>query len=385
MKNKFFTIFLLLLASTCFNSCGDDNDLDTEYLKKEALEQYADLVLANYEDSYNTALTLKLGIEGLLATPIYVAFEFCKTAWLDAREPYGQTEAFRFYGGPIDNATGPEGLMNAWPMDENFIDYVQGQPSAGLINNPAAQPVIDKQVLVGLNEILSETAIFTGWHAIEFLLWGQDLSPIGPGTRPYTDYIVGAGGTAANQDRRKQYLQVTGDLLLEHIAQVRDEWKTNGAYRQEFLNNKTSGEAMGLIFFGLKEFTITELAGERMFVAIDVQDQEHEHSCFSDNTINDLKMNLLGIKNVYFGIYTKTDGSTVSGRSFSEIVKIIDPKKDDELRAAFADAEAKINAIPEPFDQTILNNTPAITICIDALKVLGGRLEAAGKAIGAEF
>jgi len=385
MKNKNSTLLLLLLVSTCFITCRDDSDSDAESLKKEALEQYANLVLANYDDSYNSTITLQQTIDAFLANPTDAGFQVCKTTWLDARNPYGQTEAFRFSSGPIDDADGPEGLINAWPMDENSIDYVQGQPNAGLINNPVAQPVISKQVLVGLNEILSETSIFTGWHAIEFLLWGQDLSTTGPGERPYTDYVVGAGGTAANQVRRGQYLQVVTELLLEHIAQVRDEWKPNGVYRNEFLNDKTSGEAMGLIFFGLKEFTKTELSGERMFVAIDVQDQEHEHSCFSDNTLNDLKMNLIGIKNVYFGIYAKVDGSSVSGRSFSEIVEKIDRTKADAVRTAFADAEAKTNAIPAPFDQSILNDTASISIGIDALKVLGNRLEAAGKAIGAEF
>ncbi len=386
MRNKFTSLLLALFTTSIFLACGDSDDNSVEPLKKEALEQYANLVLANYDDSYNTALTLKQAIDAFLAAPTDAGFQACKTAWLNARNPYGQTEAFRFYGGPIDDADGPEGMINAWPMDENFIDYVQGQPNAGIINNPAAQPVINKQVLVGLNEVLSETAIFTGWHALEFLLWGQDLSTNGPGTRPYTDYIVGAGGTAANQDRRGQYLQVAVDLLLEHLAQVRDEWKSGGAYRQEFLNEKTNGEAMGLIFSGLKEFTKTEIAGERMFVALDSKDQEHEHSCFSDNTIADLKMNLLGVKNVYFGIYSYTTiGTEVTGRSFSDIAEQLAPAKADAVRAAIEDVESKMNAIPGPFDQAILNNDTEIAAVITALEILGDRLAEAGLAIGAEF
>ncbi|MBP6812176.1 MAG: peptidase M75, partial [Saprospiraceae bacterium] len=164
MRNKFTSLLLALFTTSIFLACGDSDDNSVEPLKKEALEQYANLVLANYDDSYNTALTLKQAIDAFLAAPTDAGFQACKTAWLNARNPYGQTEAFRFYGGPIDDADGPEGMINAWPMDENFIDYVQGQPNAGIINNPAAQPVINKQVLVGLNEVLSETAIFTGWH-----------------------------------------------------------------------------------------------------------------------------------------------------------------------------------------------------------------------------
>ena len=122
-----------------------------------------------------------------------------------------------------------------------------------------------------------------------------------------------------------------------------------------------------------------------MFVAIDIKDQEHEHSCFSDNTINDLKMNILGIKNVYLGIYTRSDGSTVSGRSFHEIAESADKVKAAAVMEAFANAEAKINAIPAPFDQTIVNNIAPIESAIEAIKALGDRLEEVGKVIGAEF
>ena len=58
-----------------------------------------------------------------------------RKAWLAAREPYGQTEAFRFYGGPIDDAKGPEGRINAWPLDEAYIDSVKGKAGSGIINN----------------------------------------------------------------------------------------------------------------------------------------------------------------------------------------------------------------------------------------------------------
>lgn len=383
MKNKF--TLLLLTCIIPLVSCDKNKEDNIEQLKKEALTQYAKIVLASYDDSYNTAVILKQAIDAFLAVPSEAGFQACKVAWLAARVPYNQTDAFRFYGGPIDDADGPEGFLNAWPVDESFIDYVQGNPNAGIINNPGAQPVISKQLLIGLNELFSEASIFTGYHAIEFLLWGQDLSNSGPGTRPYTDYITGSGGTAANQDRRGKYLQVATELLLENLNQVRQEWQPDAAYPQEFLNSNPIKESIGLVFLGLKEFTRNELAGERMFVAIDTKDQEHEHSCFSDDTTNDLRNNLKGVKNVYFGNYKKVDGSTLSGRSFSDLAETIDRSKADATRAAFADAEAKVNAIPAPFDQTIVNNAASVTIAIDALRTLSDRLVEVGIAVGAEF
>ncbi|MBV6442110.1 MAG: hypothetical protein DYG98_01815 [Haliscomenobacteraceae bacterium CHB4] len=379
------TLFVLAVCAFAFPSCKKDESDEIETLKKEALEQYADIVLASYEDSYNTAVALKKKIDEFVATPTNTNFQACKDAWLAARIPYGQTEAYRFYGGPIDDADGPEGLINAWPMDENFIDYVNSEPGAGLINDPVQFPDITKQVLADLNESISEESIFTGYHAIEFLLWGQDLYTGGPGQRPYTDFVTGAGGTADNQARRGEYLKVVADLLLENLVSVRDEWETNGAYRQQFLNNTETKIALGHIFTALGELSKGELSGERMFVAVDTKDQENEHSCFSDNTLTDIKMNFLGLKNVYFGKYEKVDGTTLSGRSFSEITERIDRAKADAVSAAFTDAQAKINLIPVPFDQTIVNNPGPVLEAIDALRDLSDRLADAGTAIGAEF
>jgi putative iron-regulated protein len=141
-----------------------------------------------------------------------------KQAWLDSRDPYLQTEVYRVYDGPIDTPDdGPEGLLNAWPLDEQYIDYVVGDDDAGIING---DDTIDAATLEGLNEVGGEKNVATGYHAVEFLLWGQDLSETGPGERSYTDYVRDGSGTAANQDRRGTYLNVVGTMLVEHLSGV---------------------------------------------------------------------------------------------------------------------------------------------------------------------
>ena len=268
-----FMLFAALLIG--FVACDNADDEttppevvdDTPERLAAAATNYADIVLANYEDSYNTAVALRDAIYSFEDDPTEEKFLDCKNKWLQARIPYGQTEAYRFYGGPIDDEDGPEGLINAWPMDENFIDYVEGMPDVGLINNPTVYPTIDKPLLIDLNEKESEESIFTGYHAIEFLLWGQDLSTTSAGQRPYTDYLT-TGGTASNQDRRGLYLKTVADLLVDHLGEVRDEWTANGAYRATFLGLSNS-DIITNIFGALSELSKGELSGERMFVAVD--------------------------------------------------------------------------------------------------------------------
>ncbi len=374
---KKYTIALSILAlSVLALSCKKDDEPSMTTLEKEALQNYAAIVYASYEDSYNTAVALKGKIDAFVANPTAAGLEECKTAWKAARVPYGQTEAYRFYGGPIDDENGPEGLINSWPLDENYIDYIEGAPDAGLVNKTDLE--LTKEVIESLNqtggasESQSEVNVATGYHAIEFLLWGQDMSTTGPGNRPYTDYVT--GGTAKNQSRRGTYLKLVAELLVDDLAYVKDQWKADAIYRTNFLNQMDVTTALKNVFTGLGELSKGELAGERMRVAADSKDQENEHSCFSDNTHIDIQMNFKGIQNVYFGKYTRADGTVVEGRSFAELVAKANKTKADAITAAFTDSETKIGQIPTPFDQAILNSTDKIEAAADAISTLSDKL-----------
>ena len=394
MKRSLYLPFFVA-AALFVQACSDDDSSGPSLEDKEAdaIETYADIVYASYDDSYNTAVTLKTQIDAFVAAPTAEKLAAAKTAWLVARTPYGQTEAYRFYNGPIDNedATngplGKEGLINAWPIDESFIDYtVDGGESVNLINNQEEYPTITKALLEELNESFGETSIFTGYHAIEFLLWGQDLNEDGPGNRPYTDYLT-EGGTHENAARRGQYLKVVTELLVDNLKEVRDAWKEGSTYRTKFVETTETPVTVGFIFKALGELSKGELAGERMTVAVDEHDQENEHSCFSDNTVNDIKANFRGLKNVYYGSYIRVDGTTVDGDSFKDIAEDADATKAKKLEDAFADAEAKINLIKAPFDQSIKEGSAdndAIWDAIDALTELSDLSADVAQSLGAE-
>ena len=120
-----------------------------------------------------------VAIKKFLSDPNEKNLNNAKIRWIKAREVYGITEAFRFYGGPIDGTNqygeeGPEGLINSWPLNEAYIDYVKGDPSAGIINNLNYD--INKTTIIASNQSDDDADVSTGWHAIEFLLWGQDSS-----------------------------------------------------------------------------------------------------------------------------------------------------------------------------------------------------------------
>jgi putative iron-regulated protein len=345
------------------------------------VDHYADGVHAAYEASLESATELDAAIDAFLADPTDETLEAAKQAWLAARDDYGLTEAFRFYGGPIDNETdGPEGLINAWPLDEVYIDYVEGDPEAGVINDPDTYPTIDAELLTSLNEQGGEANISTGWHAIEFLLWGQDLSTDGPGNRPVTDYT-----TAENVDRRATYLAVTSDLLLEHLTGLVEAWAPDTEnYRTEFVAGDPN-ETLTMILTGIGELTRGELAGERMYVAYEQRSQEDEHSCFSDNTTADLLANARGVDMVLTGVYP----GGVEGPGLMVLFEAADADAAAALREAVDASLADLEAIPAPFDQHLVDGVSdddpgraSVLTAVEALEAQADALVAAAAPAG---
>ena len=315
---------------------------------------YASLVHANYEDTLTAARRLQQAVSGFTAAPTADTLAAARKAWLDAREWYGQTEAFRFYAGPIDDDKGPEGRINAWPMDEAYVDAVKGKPGSGLINN--RKVAINKRTLSAANERGGEENIATGWHAIEFLLWGQDLRSDGAGERNADDFVDGKG---ANADRRRQYLTVVTDLLVDDLAALVRAWAPDAKnnYRARF--ERGGNESLRKMLVGLGSLSRGELAGERIEVALASQDQEDEHSCFSDNTHRDVVSNALGIENVWLGRFKRVDGSVLQGASLRDLVAAKDAALADrtsqQIRASVLAAEA----VQAPFDREIVGAADA--------------------------
>ncbi|MDN3575687.1 imelysin family protein [Chitinimonas viridis] len=341
---------------------------------------YATLVHAGYEDSLAGAKQLQASIDAFLAAPSEEGLNKARQSWLAAREWYGQTEAFRFYGGPIDGDNGPEGQINAWPMDEAYVDYVKGKPKAGVVNNAKAK--LSREALIGLNEKGGEENISTGWHAIEFLLWGQDLSKDGPGARPFTDFV---DGKAPNADRRRAYLKIVSDLLVDDLASISREWAPNAAnFRAKFVADPAAIQKM---LTGIGTLSHGELAGERMEVALASKAQEDEHSCFADNTHRDVVTNAQGIQNVWEGSYKRADGTVLAGPSLRALVAAKDAKLADKTSADIAASVKLAGEIKAPFDQEIVGKNTApgrqrVRAVIDALRKQAKGIVSAAKSLG---
>ena len=322
---------------------------------------YADIAAAGYADSLATARTLQSAVAALVAAPSAETLAAARAAWIAAREPYQQTEVFRF-GNPIVDDW--EGKVNAWPLDEGLIDYVAAGYGLNEENDLSTLNVIatPKFTLSGtgidagtitpalISEVLHEADgieanVASGYHAIEFLLWGQDLNGTGPGAgdRPHTDFVQGEGCTGGNCDRRAAYLTAATDLLISDLEFMAAAWAEGGEGRAAVTAEPQKG--LLAMLTGMGSLSYGEQAGERMKLGLMLNDPEEEHDCFSDNTHASHYFDGLGIRNVYLGSYTRVDGSVVSGPSLADLVAAADPAVDAQLRAELDASVAALDAI----------------------------------------
>jgi len=330
--------------------------------KAAVLTNYANIAEAKYQDSLITAKALKAAVDALVAEPSAENLQAARAAWLAARVPYQQSEVFRFGNAIVDDW---EGKVNAWPLDEGLIDYVDasyGGPTEentlaalNVIANPQfelsgktidATEITPELLESALHEADGvEANVATGYHAIEFLLWGQDLNGTehGAGDRPWTDYAAGDACTNGNCDRRGDYLQAATDLLVSDLEWMARQWGSDGAARTTLLADEDAG--ITAMLTGMGSLSYGETAGERMRLGLMLNDPEEEHDCFSDNTHNSHYYDGLGVQNVYLGEYVRVNGELVSGASLSDLVAAKDADLDAEMRSKLANTMQALGRI----------------------------------------
>ena len=448
--SSFSKISAALIVALSLTACVEDGDdgisgvvgvdgaagksgVSTFVTRDDVIKTNANIAYAAYSDALISATELKVVLESFVAAPTTANFALAKQAWLASREPYGQTEVYRFRQGPIDElkadgtlgkddaGEGPEGLINAWPLGEAIIDYVE--PVDGLsgpespanaitdniIANTTDYSTIDAATLEGLFEHGEDGRnVTTGYHAIEYLLWGQDLNKdlSGAGTRdnsagqrPVTDYALTGtslctSGTVATTDnicvRRGQYLVTTAELLIKELKAVTEQWEpVSGAHYKNFV---AGGDvSLAKILEGMGRLSFGELAGERINIALIENSQEDEHSCFSDNTHRDIFLNAKGVQNSFNAKYVRIDGEVIEGASIYDLLVVEDQHElANKLRgaleatmaaAAVIDTKAKTGT---PFDMLIQEGItqPNIKAVIDALVAQTDDIEAVIVALG---
>ncbi len=334
---------------------------------QEIIQTYSDIAQAMYQDSLTQAVKLKAAITQLINEPSEENLSAAKKAWKAARVSYQQTEGYRFGNPVVDDW---EGKVNAWPLDEGLIDYVDASYGKESDENPAytlnvianEKLVMGKETVDALQitpELLSgklheaqevESNVATGYHAIEFLLWGQDLNGTGPGAgaRKASDYDL-KNCTNGHCERRAQYLNAATDLLVSDLKDMVAAWSEKGQARTDIMA-KNDNDKLATVLSGLGSLSYGELAGERIKLGVLLHDPEEEHDCFSDNTHNSHYYDQVGMNAIYTGRYKRIDGSVLYGPSLAEYAKAKAPQANARLVNLMKQTDAKMQVMKDTAD-----------------------------------
>ena len=405
MKRPFNALSIAVAVMTC--------SMPASAALEPVTQTYVDIARSAYEDSLLGARNLRQAITAFLDAPSDAMLSQARSAWIDARVPYQQTEVYRFGNAIVDEW---EGKVNAWPLDEGLIDYVDagmyGSESeensfyaANVIANPtltvAGRTVdattIDMDLLRSLHEVDEvEANVSTGYHAIEFLLWGQDLNGTGPGAgnRPASDFMTGSDCTGGNCDRRRAYLVAATDLLIADLEDIAAAWGPDGDARATLDAMPATGQ-VAVMLTGMGSLSYGELAGERMQLGLMLHDPEEEHDCFSDNTHNSHYDDARGIYNIYHGRYQRIDGTVVEGASLSSLVAAAAADVDADMRAALDATASAMQRLKDTadsgemaYDQMLGEGNPEGNALVgDAVKALVAQtrvIERVAVALGVE-
>ena len=401
-KTKLIAASLSIAAVLAFSGCYNNNVSKMES-KGTLLNSYSNLATMNYSDALKDAVSLRFAIDVFAEMPNEKNFAKAKTAWLNSRESYGQTEIFRLANGPIDAEDGwvadtygsLEGQLNAWPLDENMIDYTtdaNGKKTYGNIIdtkgnfNPGGEgssvvnvKKISVKALTALNENGGDANVATGYHAVEFILWGQDQDysnfmkdgitngDMTAGQRPLSDFT-----SEKNAKRRLAYLKAASEKIVNDLEMVSSAWTKDGMYKLAIQNKLTGADAskniskedaLKQIFAGMGVFIKSELANERIAVAVLTPSEEDEHSCFSDNTHRDIATNYQGFKNVLT--------STYEGKNFGKApIDALDADTKAKVMDLMTSIETKIESIDKiartsrHFDRQIMPSDPQSKVIV---------------------
>jgi putative iron-regulated protein len=307
----------------------------------QQIATYGETVFRNYREAWARAVDLQAAVARLVVEPGAATLDSARAAWLAARPSYGESEAYRYYGGPIDAGkqddfsfapAGVEGLLNAWPLNEAYIDRIV-----------AGKEPITRALLVRSNARDDEADVTTGFHAVEYLLWGRDTNADGPGARSAGEF-AGAGDSA----RRREYLSVATDLLVSNLKTLVDAWEPGRENYRATFQRMDQATAVRNMLTGIATLTGFEMASERLATALDSGSQEDEQSCFSDNTHVDLLSNALGVANVYFGRY-----GGWQGKGLNELVAAANPDLNRYLEQRIEATVELARKLPRPFDRML--------------------------------
>ena len=387
MKKSSLLMSLAMMGLMVFTACSSSDDKkkddpqptpspssevtiqDAEY--DAIINQYVDnVVMPTYSDLKEKNSDLYLSVVDFGNAPSDAKFQAICDAWLAAREPWEQSEAFLF--GPVADF-GLDPNMDSWPLDqEAIVNTLKSQQW----NDMKWEGDYDED-----DEAIAAAQNVRGFHTLEFLAFRDGKA------RTLTDQAASDNAAdyvynETNATAWAQYMRNTAQLLVDDVTLLCNEWEDS--YANEFKKHNGGDFTSGLSCIEQLIDGCIDIAGEVGGAKIGepydlyMSGKKTEalyavESWYSWHSRDDYTNNIYSIRNAYYG---SRDGS-IHNNSLSKLVAKYDQELDQKVKQAIDRAAKNIQAIPQPFRNNI-NSTEAqnaMEACAELAEVLENDLK----------
>ncbi|MEE3176190.1 MAG: imelysin family protein [Verrucomicrobiota bacterium] len=317
--------------------------------KQLFVSNYSNIAEAASRSALSQGRILKEAISAFVKDPKAETHLLAKVSWMQARLPFLQSEFSRMIveRGEVNHDI--SNLLNGWPIDPGLIDYTAKVPGENIINNKEKYPSITTELLRSINLKAGKSGFTTGYHVIEFLLWGEDSERSSSGKRSFKDYDKSNSELAK---RRADYLVACCDLLIEDLENLVSEWDHESKNNlRSHLESMPSDQAIRKIL-RMVSVLADGLAESQIGSIISKESVFKEQSTFSDTTHFDFLHTVAGISNLAAGAYVGLDGKLqVMGLGLIGLAEQAPNARAEKIRSLINDAMKSAQAFKGPFDQ----------------------------------
>jgi uncharacterized iron-regulated protein len=337
---------LVLAGLAAWSGCGSmaPSDDDAGFTDTQIIDDYVDRVIVPTYTLLNVRFeALRSSIDAMAGGVTAENLAAAQQAWIDAREPWEQNEAFLF--GPV--STGYDGALDNWPLSQGDLDGI----------------------LTGTVELTPEFIALQdsnvkGFHAAEYLLFGE-----------------GSAKSAADftNPRELEYLSLIADEMVQLSASLKSDWTVSymdgDPYAEVFRSAGQGSRAYPSLESAAEEIVqgmigiCNEVANGKIATPVEEQRPDLIESHFSYNSLVDFQNNIRSVQNAYLGDDPAAGAAGLcegdpacQGKGLNEFVASIDPAIDAELQAEIIAAIDAIGAIRAPFEEAITDPSQADVI-----------------------
>jgi predicted lipoprotein len=312
---KTITLGVVVVLAACTSGGGQAEQAGAAAQEDFALvlDRVVNAVITpTYVALHDQAIGLRDCIVEFEAMPTEATLTACKNAWVAARVPWEQSEAFLF--GPVTEL-GLDPAMDSWP-----VDYQQ------------LQAVLTSSVALSAASITENLGGgMKGFHTIEYLLWGA-------GHERSATELAGAA-------RDVEYLEALTAALADDSARLVTAWQGSGeaaGYGERFAQSGTEHGVYATQLDAVQELIggmsaiCDEVAFGKIAEPFNRRDPNAIESQFSYNSLLDFSDNMRSVQNLYLGSRDGTQSATSLATVIDRYTPDLNVRVKDQIDRAIA-------------------------------------------------